>query len=175
MKVLLDKSYDVAMPEGDLYIRAIRNGDRMRFPKWDYKKESKRAQNHRINVRAGKEYEYRMNIFLGITTAVHGNSTGLREFSRKYFEDYNYFKIDIGCGDLTRRILLSETGSFWIKKKGAPDLSSISNHRKITNDDFYKFLLPREMAENFVPIMKRVKNKDSFLSGSGVKVIDYTK
>lgn len=172
MKFLLDKKFKTAMPDEEVYIRAVRRNDRMTLPKLDPKKESKEAKDYRINIGSGKEYEYRMNIFLGGSSGIKGQGTSLREYSRKAFKDYDYFKVSIGCGSRTVNVF-SKSPHFWIKKAGAPDLSSISNHRKIMKDDFYKISIPQNLIDKFMPTMKMYKYGFSFSGGASIRLINY--
>jgi hypothetical protein len=84
----------------------------------------------------------------------------LKEYSKEYYKDYDYFSISIGISSLTRKILQQPNASIWIKKKEGVDYSKVVWAKR---DDFMKFIIPQELIQKILPIMEET-DKYSFFN-----------
>ena len=82
------------------------------------------------------------------------NSATLVEYSNKYFKEYDYFSIRIGCDMFSRNILKQKNPSIWFKKIGGSDYG-VKLLRNI--DDFIKFNIPQELVKKILPIMEETE------------------
>jgi len=158
MNLLVDKSLDIDLPDQEEFIMKSLGEGRIGMPNDVTKHMGKEEFNFILNVRSKNEAKYNTNILLGDGNR-KGKSAGgvyFREYSSKYFTGVNYIKTNIGCNDLTRRILKTKNPSLWIKKKGGRNYSNYKNHLSQDQDmDFYKLRLPKKSINKILPIMKQ--------------------
>ena len=98
INLLVDKKLDIDFPEEEIIQKTL-GGKKIRFPKWNYKKEGLEEKRFRINIT--QKYEAKRNMNVALATGDYSKtknrggimSTSFKEFSPKYFKDENYIKI----------------------------------------------------------------------------------
>jgi hypothetical protein len=152
MKFLIDSDFDIDMPQkNDIHIR----DQRMRFP-MEYPRKIK-EENRRfiMNIRSGKNDLERDQHRYHLSVALKGSYTvSVKEFSRRYFKDLNYFYVFLGCDSYTIKTLSQEKSYFSVKKRSDIDQSNINNIGKLTDKDWYDFQFPPRLVERILPTIK---------------------
>lgn len=173
INLLVDKKLDIDFPEEEIIQKTL-GGKKIRFPKWNYKKEGLEEKRFRINIT--QKYEAKRNMNVALATGDYSKtknrggimSTSFKEFSPKYFKDENYISVKIGCSDLSRRKLRSKEPMVWLKKKEGKDYSDPSTYLKNDGrdrDEFYKLVLPKKAIRKILPVMEMTDGYNYFSKG----------
>ncbi len=165
LNILLDNDLGLDVPEIPYYMRESQEGLRFRLPDkikgfklseedWKYIQKVDKEPH-------GWEWEnyYSRNNYLASLDYVPIDvakwkgacaSTILREYSNKYYKDFDYFSINIFDFGYLDKMLL-KGAALWLKKKGGADYSQ----KLLKNpDEFLKFKIPQELSKKILPIMK---------------------
>lgn len=158
LNILMEKGLGLDVPEISYVMRSLRNGVRFRFPKevegFQLRPEDKDYRKKFVYEKPnGDHWEnyYSRNIRLATLDYVprqKGSSCSemLVDFSSTYYQDYDYFSIDVGF----ETKILENGAAIWIKKKGGADYTMKG---QADPDEFLKFKLPRPLIEKILPLM----------------------
>ena len=164
LNILVDKNIGLDVPE-----LSYSRGVRLSFPDQlkQFDQLNKEDQEYRLKTiyePLGDSWANYYNRNFGLFTldynrissdkSIGGGTLGLivKEYSKEYYRDYDYFSIDIGCNLLTRKILKQKNASIWIKKKGGHNYST--DRQTAISSEFEKYLIPQKLLVKIFPIME---------------------
>lgn len=103
------------------------------------------------NKKEKKKYKGKMGL--------HGNQ--VKEYSKEYYKDYDYFSINIGINKFNIDVLKRENVCLWIKKKEGDDYRYTEY---VKAEEFMRISIPQELIKKIFPIMEFIDKEPAIIS-----------